>query len=208
MESAQLTFSSGFHIDPVLKMKPQHAVESTACLAVCGGNRGRADTWNSLQSSEHWRASRRRCLKPCRGNRTTPACSKSSGRSGDCRNGNSNCSDLLRVEVALVDGKEMFAWPGARKFEQTDLTEMVTAGAIGTGDFALHARAVFQTRAPRFKYAGASGTAFAPNQSLRFRGLAPQQRLPDPERRPRSDCRVSRTAFGRTSNRTSWCAWK
>src|ERR1017187_1506198 len=48
----------------------------------------------------------------------------------------------------------MFAWPGARKFEQTDLTEMVTAGAIGTGDFALHAKAVFQDPAPRFKWIG------------------------------------------------------
>jgi hypothetical protein len=64
--------------------------------------------------------------------------------------------DLLRVEVALVEGKEMFAWPGAHKFEQSDLTEMVTGGAIGTGDFALHARAIFQTQAPRFKYAGST----------------------------------------------------
>jgi hypothetical protein len=62
--------------------------------------------------------------------------------------------DLLRIEVALVEGKEFFAWPGARKFEETDLTEMVTGGAIGTGDFALHARSVFETSAPVFKYAG------------------------------------------------------
>ncbi len=62
--------------------------------------------------------------------------------------------DTLRLEVALVDGKEMFAWPGARKFEQTDLTQMIAGGAIGTGDFALHARAVFQSRAPVFDYRG------------------------------------------------------
>lgn len=62
--------------------------------------------------------------------------------------------DLLRIEVALVDGKEMFAWPGARKFEQTDLTEMVSDGAIGTGDFAMHARSVFESSSPVFKYAG------------------------------------------------------
>ncbi len=64
--------------------------------------------------------------------------------------------DLLRLEVALVDGKEMFAWPGAGKFEEADLTKMVLGGAIGTGDFAMHARAVFQTSAPRFRYAGES----------------------------------------------------
>ncbi len=64
--------------------------------------------------------------------------------------------DVLRLEVALVDGKEMFAWPGSRRFEQTDLTEMIADGAIGTGDFALHARAVFHSSAPVFKYAGQS----------------------------------------------------
>lgn len=62
--------------------------------------------------------------------------------------------DLLRLEVALVDGHEMYAWPGARKFEHTDLTEMVSGGAIGTGDFALHARSVFETNWPQFKFAG------------------------------------------------------
>ncbi len=64
--------------------------------------------------------------------------------------------DLVRLEVALVEGRELFAWPGAGKFEEGDLTEMVTGGAIGTGDFALHARAVFQSSAPTFKYAGDS----------------------------------------------------
>ena len=73
--------------------------------------------------------------------------------------------DLLRIEVALVEGKEMFAWPGARRFEKTDLTEMVSNGAIGTGDFALHARSVFQTSAPVFKYAG----------TLKLRGHEAQQ---------------------------------
>lgn len=62
--------------------------------------------------------------------------------------------DVLRIEVALADGKELFAWPGSRKFEQSDLTEMISGGAIGTGDFALHARSVFESSAPRFNYVG------------------------------------------------------
>src|SRR5579872_735111 len=33
--------------------------------------------------------------------------------------------DTLRLEVALVDGKEMFAWPGARRFEDADFRMMV-----------------------------------------------------------------------------------
>jgi hypothetical protein len=63
--------------------------------------------------------------------------------------------DMLRLEVALVDGKEMFAWPGEAKFEDTDLFDMVPGGgAIGTGNFATHARAVFRTNAPTFEYKG------------------------------------------------------
>src|SRR5262249_10228678 len=63
--------------------------------------------------------------------------------------------DMLRLEVALVDGKEMFAWPGEAKFEDTELFDMVPGGgAIGTGNFAAHARAVFRTNAPRFEYNG------------------------------------------------------
>jgi hypothetical protein len=62
--------------------------------------------------------------------------------------------DTVRFEVALVDGKEMFAWPGARKFESTDVSEMVKGGAIGNGDFAMHARAIFTNAGATFEYMG------------------------------------------------------
>lgn len=67
--------------------------------------------------------------------------------------------DHLRLEVALVDGKELFAWPGSKKFEDTELHEMVTGGAIGNGNFALHARAVFLSSAPLFTFRGEETTA-------------------------------------------------
>jgi hypothetical protein len=63
--------------------------------------------------------------------------------------------DMVRLEVALVDGKELFAWPGSSKFEDADLSKMVPAGgAIGNGNFALFARAVFESSAPIFNYKG------------------------------------------------------
>src|SRR5262245_59103634 len=44
--------------------------------------------------------------------------------------------DTLRLEVALVDGREMFTWPGGGKFEEKNLGEMVGAGAaISNGNF-------------------------------------------------------------------------
>jgi hypothetical protein len=53
--------------------------------------------------------------------------------------------DTLRIEVALVDSKEMFAWPGSKQFEDRDFRELIPNGTFGTGDFALHARSVFGT---------------------------------------------------------------
>src|SRR5262249_36974231 len=62
--------------------------------------------------------------------------------------------DTLRLEVALVAGKEMFGWPGARKFEDVELRHIVPpGGAIGNGNFALPARAVFEGNVS-FKFRG------------------------------------------------------
>ena len=62
--------------------------------------------------------------------------------------------DTLRLEVALVEGKELFSWPGGT-FEERGIGEIVGAGgAIGNGSFALHAKSVFLSRWPRFIYFG------------------------------------------------------
>ncbi len=63
--------------------------------------------------------------------------------------------DTIRLEVALVEGKELYAWPGSTKFEEADVTKMVGgAGAIGTGDFALHAKSIYLTGQAKFTYKG------------------------------------------------------
>jgi hypothetical protein len=80
--------------------------------------------------------------------------------------------DTLRLEVALVDGKEMFAWPGSKKFEDSDVTKMVTSGAIGNGNFATHARALFETRAATFHYQGV--VDFDGKKAIRFDYKVPQ----------------------------------
>jgi hypothetical protein len=64
--------------------------------------------------------------------------------------------DTVRVEVSSVAGKEIYAWPGARQFEEKDLTAFVSSGANATGLFFsaiphdLFARGVgiFEYRAP------------------------------------------------------------
>ena len=64
--------------------------------------------------------------------------------------------DTMRLEVALVEGHELFAWPGAGRFEDREIKDFAPpgGGAIGNGNFALHARAVFLGRAPVFQFAG------------------------------------------------------
>jgi hypothetical protein len=62
--------------------------------------------------------------------------------------------DTLRLEVALVEGKELFSWPGEREFQDRDLRALVPTGTIGTGSFALHARSVFLSSWPRYHRVG------------------------------------------------------
>lgn len=80
--------------------------------------------------------------------------------------------DTLRLEVALVDGREMFAWPGSKKFDEFDLTTMVTTGAIGTGDFGSHARALFSGRSATFYFRGEED--FQGKKAIRFDYKVPQ----------------------------------
>ena len=62
--------------------------------------------------------------------------------------------DTVRMEVALVNGKEMFGWPGSKQFEDTDIRKFIPSGMFGTGDFALHARIVFGSQMPVFEPQG------------------------------------------------------
>ena len=62
--------------------------------------------------------------------------------------------DTLRLEVAVVAGKEMFSWPGENRFEDRELSKMAPGGAIGNGNFALHARSVFLSKAATFTFVG------------------------------------------------------
>jgi hypothetical protein len=61
--------------------------------------------------------------------------------------------DMIRLEVALVSGRELFSWPGAGKFDDKEIYEIVDTGAIGNGSFALHAKSVFQGN-PQYKFSG------------------------------------------------------
>lgn len=60
--------------------------------------------------------------------------------------------DMLRLEVALVGDRELYAPPGARRFQERPLEDAVTHGMTSTGQFGLLARHVFLASAARFTY--------------------------------------------------------
>ena len=47
--------------------------------------------------------------------------------------------DTVRLEVALVENRELYGWPGANRITESDLSNLV-GGTIGNGDFGLLAR--------------------------------------------------------------------
>jgi hypothetical protein len=55
--------------------------------------------------------------------------------------------DTLRLEVAEVEGKEFFARPGARNFEDTRPRTFARDGMIGNGVFTLLTRSIFAEEA-------------------------------------------------------------
>ena len=60
--------------------------------------------------------------------------------------------DTVRLEVSSVSGKELFAWPGARRFEDRELKSLVTSGTIGTGMYAMFAHNLFVERKGLLQY--------------------------------------------------------
>src|SRR5258707_15565042 len=62
-------------------------------------------------------------------------------------------SDTIRLEVAYVEGKELFGWPGAEKIEEPDIRKFVR-GSIGNGDFPIPPKNIFFTRSATIHLAG------------------------------------------------------
>jgi hypothetical protein len=67
--------------------------------------------------------------------------------------------DTVRLEVSSVAGKELFAWPGARRFEDRDVKSLVPNGTMGTGMFAMFAQNLFVTGKGTLQYGGEENLA-------------------------------------------------
>ena len=61
--------------------------------------------------------------------------------------------DTVRVEVAYVDRKELYGWPGASRIDEPDLAKLV-GGSVANGYFALFLNNIFLVKTTTFHYAG------------------------------------------------------
>lgn len=61
--------------------------------------------------------------------------------------------ETTRLEVAYVEGQELFGWPGAAKIDQPDIGKMIS-GSTGNGYFGILSDNVFSGPATSFQYAG------------------------------------------------------
>jgi hypothetical protein len=73
--------------------------------------------------------------------------------------------ETIRMEVAFLDGNELFGWPGAAKIDESDIHKMID-GSIGNGYFALLSRSIFATSFAAIEYGNDAGLEGRP--AVRF----------------------------------------
>lgn len=67
--------------------------------------------------------------------------------------------DLVRLEVAMVAGRELFGWPGGKRIDEAELSSFVDKGLSGSGEFGGFVNAIFLTGTPQFEYRGETSLA-------------------------------------------------
>lgn len=76
--------------------------------------------------------------------------------------------------MAFIGDDELYAWPGASRFEERDLHRFVSTGTVGSGTFVHHMRNVFADGGADFAYAGETNLEGA--RALRFDFRVPGER--------------------------------
>ena len=84
--------------------------------------------------------------------------------------------DALRLEVAVVNKHELFAWPGQNQFQDADLNVFSKRGAFGTGNFVTHISNALNGVGVR--YINHGETVFAGKKAYRIGYAIPASRKP------------------------------
>src|SRR5579863_8921162 len=89
--------------------------------------------------------------------------------------------DRLRLDVAVVDGAETFSWAGASRFETSNVDDLVTSGATGSGEFVSYLTSVFGADTDSISWLGRSMFAFhvpLEKSHYRYRTTGPDRIAP------------------------------
>jgi hypothetical protein len=62
--------------------------------------------------------------------------------------------DRMRFEVAVIDGKEQFAWPGGSRFDSQELQKLLERGLTKTGDFSGFLSGIFGSNSATYTLVG------------------------------------------------------
>ena len=62
--------------------------------------------------------------------------------------------DRLRLDVAILDGRETFSWAGATSFETSDIHQLISSGSTGSGTFASFLVEVFGLQLTQIAFLG------------------------------------------------------
>jgi hypothetical protein len=92
--------------------------------------------------------------------------------------------DRLRLDVAVVDGGEIFSWAGARKFETHEIDKLV-GGVSGSGEFGGFLRSVFGDEPDQIRFLGRRNDSMAfdynvplEKSTYQYRTSGPQHTVP------------------------------
>lgn len=77
-------------------------------------------------------------------------------------------ADAVHMEVAHIAGRELYSWPGAEKFENKDMVDLVAGGLMETGSFSGIARNLFFNKVASTRYRGREEVAGVPAHRYDF----------------------------------------
>jgi len=63
-----------------------------------------------------------------------------------------DATDRLRLEVTVSEGREIYSFPGATRFDTRDIDEIIRQGPIGTGSFGTHLLGIFDNPGVAFQF--------------------------------------------------------
>ena len=123
------------------------------------------------------------------------------------KSGKSRMADRVRLEVAMVGNRELYAWPGSRSFRDRPIQDIVPAGTFSTGEFGIFLSAIFLSGEAQFDYDGLEELNGRKVHHFAYR--MPRERSRYTVIVPRGKGIVGyEGSAGVTHDRSIWCAWR